>query len=51
MKLGELYQQKGEAVTQIEVWQARLQNINKQIIDTLNKSENKVSENSKEKSK
>ena len=39
MELKELYLQKGEIVTQIEVLQARLQAVNQQIINILNKPE------------
>lgn len=37
MTLDELYKAKGEAITWIEVWQARLNDFNKQIVDELNK--------------
>lgn len=51
MKIEELYQQKGEAVTQIEIWQAKLHNINEQIISTLNKPLKEVSKDGKEEPK
>ena len=49
--LDELYKQKGEAVTQIEMWQAKLQNVNQQIIKRVNQSKQEVLGNSKEKPK
>lgn len=37
MTLAELYQAKGEAITQIEIWQAKLNDVNRQIVDQINK--------------
>ncbi len=36
MDVKELYAQKGEIVTRLEILQAQLQNINKQIVDAIN---------------
>ena len=38
MNLNELYALKGQIITEIEVSQAKLQNVNKQIVDVLNRS-------------
>lgn len=35
--IDDLYRRKGEAVTQIEIWQAKLQTINQKIIEQLNR--------------
>lgn len=37
--LPNLYRAKGEAITEIEVWQAKLNQINQQIISELNKKQ------------
>jgi len=36
MTIEELYRLKGEAVTQIEIWQAKLVDLNRQIVEILN---------------
>lgn len=37
MTLKELYEAKGQAITEIEIWQAKLADVNRQIIDMINK--------------
>ena len=46
-ELERLYGLKGEAVTQIEIWQSKLQTINKGIIDVLNTQAEKPKEENK----
>jgi hypothetical protein len=38
MELEQLYRQKGELVTQLEIAQAKLQQVNQQIVEIINKS-------------
>jgi hypothetical protein len=40
MKLEELYTQKGELITQIEILQSQLKNVNIEIAKNLNKQDN-----------
>ena len=34
--LKELYEAKGQAITEIEIWQAKLAEVNRQIVETMN---------------
>mgnify|MGYP007031181783 CR=1 FL=1 len=49
MTLDELYQSKGKLTTDIEVAQAKLQSVNRNIVDILNQSNSKSVESMKTK--
>lgn len=48
MELKELYERKGGLVTQIEISQAQLQEVNKAIIEAINKQNQPIKEEEKQ---